>query len=86
MVDSVLLEIVIAQEVSSRIAENIGALTPQETAEIYFSALGACIAELYPDSTSATVQQLAGEWAKFGFCEANRMNFDMNLTPYRPVD
>ena len=86
MVDSVLLEIVIAQEVSSRIAENIGALTPQETAEIYFSALGACIAELYPDSTSATVQQLAGEWAKFGFLEANRMNFDMNIPPYRPVN
>ena len=77
MVNLVLLEIAIAQEVSSRIAENIGALTPQETAEIYFSALGACLAELYDDSTSTGVQRLAGEWAKFGFCEANRMNFDL---------
>ena len=77
MVNSVLLEIAIAQEVSSRIAENIGSLTPQETAEIYFSALGACLAELYDDSTSSGVQQLAGEWAKFGFCEANRMNLEL---------
>ena len=77
MMNPILLEIIIAQEVSDRIAENIGALTPQETAELYFSALGACLAELYDDSTSTTVQQLAGEWAKFGFCEANRLNFDL---------
>ena len=86
MVDSVLLEIVIAQEVSSRIAQNIGSLTPQETAELYFTALGACLAELYDDSTSSGVQRLAGEWAKFGFLEANRMTFDMNIPPHRPVD
>ena len=86
MVDSVLLEIIIAQEVSSRIAENVGSLTPQETAELYFTALGACIAELYDDATSSSVQQLAGEWAKFGFLEANRMNFDINMSPYRPLD
>ena len=77
MVDSVLLEIVIAQEVSSRIAENIGSLTPQETAELYFTAIGACLAELYDDSTSSGVQQLAGEWAKFGFLEANRLNLEL---------
>ena len=86
MVNSVLLEIVIAQEVSSRIAENIGSLTPQETAELYFTALGACLAELYDDSTSSGVQELAGVWAKYGFLEANRMNFDMNLIPSRPLD
>ena len=86
MINSVLLEIAIAQEVSSRIAQNIGALTPQETAELYFSALGACIAELYDDSTASGIQMLAGEWAKYGFLEANRMNFDMIMNPDRPLD
>ena len=71
-----LLEIIIAEEVTTRIAENIGSLTPQETAELYFTAIGACIAELYDDATASSVQQLAGEWTKFGFLEANRVNFD----------
>ena len=67
---NILLEVAIAQEVTSRIAENIGKLTPQETAELYFAALGACIAELYDDSTATSVQMLAGSWARYGFTEA----------------
>ena len=77
MINPILLEIIIAQEVSDRIAKNIGALTPQETVELYFTTLGACLAELYDDATSSSVQQLAGEWVKFGFCEANRLNIEL---------
>ena len=76
----VVLEAVIAQEVTSRIAENIGSLTPQETAELYFVAIGACLAELYDDSTATGVQILAGNWARFGFTEATATN----LIVYNP--
>lgn len=72
-----LLEFSIASEVSSKIADGIRAgLDPHQTMGIYFSALGASYSILYPDTSVTDLMAFAADGSKYGFLEANAMDFE----------
>ena len=72
-----ILEIKIANDIATRIAEGVKmGLEYKSVMEMQFAAIGASIAILYPQATSSNTYKLAGGHARAGFLEANALELD----------